>query len=154
MHGWVCEESWHLKKRKKGEPAKLNVPFKLDWLAAIVRVLIIAAAIGVVAWLVYRYRDRFPAFRRRPATVRATEVGGLDIRAESLPGDVTGSVRALWAQGQRRAALALLYRATLSRLVTDDGLALTQGNTEGDCLRLAASAMRRSAPERGTPAGG
>lgn len=144
VHGWVCEESWRLKKRAKDAPPKALPPLKLDWLAALMKVLVIAAAIGVVAWLLYRYRDHFPAFRRRPALVRATEVGGLDIRAESLPDDVTATVRALWAQGQRRGALALLYRATLSRLVTDDGLALTQGNTEGDCLRLAAAAAREA----------
>jgi hypothetical protein len=144
IHGWACEESWRMKKSKPSEPLKIEPPFHLDLLAAVLKVLIIAAAIGVVAWLVYRFRDRFPAFQRRPRMVRATEVGGLDIRAESLPDDVTDSVRTLWAQGQRRAALALLYRATLSRLVTEDALALTQGNTEGDCLRLAAKAAQEA----------
>lgn len=145
VHGWICEKDWRWKqiKTKKTDAAEPKLP-DLSILAAVMKVLIIAAAIGLAAWLLYRYRDRFPAFRRRPPVMRATEVGGLDIRAESLPDDVTGSVRALWAGGERRAALALLYRATLSRLVTDDGLALTQGNTEGDCLRLAALAAQQA----------
>jgi hypothetical protein len=49
-------------------------------------------------------------------------------------------VRALWAQGEKRAALALLFRATLSRMVEDNGLQLRQGATEGDCLRAARKA--------------
>lgn len=146
LRGYVCVEGWHWKQRAKKEEDKKDAkkkPFDFSVLASIVKALVIAAGIGAVAWLLYRYRHRFGAFGgARGSPPVATEVGGLDIRAESLPEDVTGSVRAMWTQGQRRAALALLYRATLSRLVTDDGLVLTQGNTEGDCLRFAARAER------------
>lgn len=144
VHGWICVKDWHWKKREQEKKVDAPKLPDLSVLAAVMKVLIIAAAIGLAGWLLYRYRDRFPAFRRRPAPLRATEVGGLDIRAESLPDDVTGTVRTLWAKGERRAALALLYRATLSRLVTDDGLSLTQGNTEGDCLRLAGIAAQQA----------
>ncbi|HEY0062361.1 MAG TPA: hypothetical protein VGC21_09590 [Telluria sp.] len=147
VHGWVCAQSWDLKKfdpAKTSKPPEDVPPIKLDTLAAVLRVLLIAGAIGLVAWLLYRYRDRFSGWNLPQRGLRATEVGGLDIRAESLPDDVTANVRQLWAQGQRRAALALLYRATLSRLVTDDALILTQGNTEGDCLRLAARAAQEA----------
>lgn len=151
LRGYVCVEGWHLKKReKKKAPKNKTKPIDFSVLASIVKALVIAAGIGAVAWLLYRYRHRIGAFGAgRAAPMAATEVGGLDIRAESLPEDVTGSVRALWNDGQRRAALALLYRATLSRLVTDDGLVLTQGNTEGDCLRLAASAEREQRLSQG-----
>jgi len=145
LRGYVCVEGWHWKqmpKKEEDEPKKKEKPFDFSLLASIVKALVIAAGIGAVAWLLYRYRHRIAFGDVRDAPTAATEVGGLDIRAESLPEDVTGSVRALWTQGRRRAALALLYRATLSRLVTDDGLVLTQGDTEGDCLRLAAGAER------------
>jgi len=144
VHGWVCVENWHFKDKTEDRKPNLAPPLKLGVVADVFKVIVIAAAIGLVAWLLYRYRDHFPALRRRSAPVRATEVGGLDIRAESLPDDVAASVRALWSQGQRRGALALLYRATLSRLVSDDGLLLTQGNTEGDCLRLAAASVQQA----------
>ena len=39
--------------------------------------------------------------------------------------------------------MALLYRATISRLVNDDNLPLDRGATEGDCLRTALQAHRR-----------
>jgi len=153
LRGFICVEGWHLKNKQKeeeDEPEKKEKPFDFSLLASIVRALVIAAGIGAVAWLLYRYRHRIAAFGGgRAAPMAATEVGGLDIRAESLPDDVTGSVRALWAEGRRRAALALLYRATLSRLVTEDGLVLSQGNTEGDCLRLAASAEREQRLSQG-----
>ncbi|HEU4777914.1 MAG TPA: hypothetical protein VFS95_13925, partial [Telluria sp.] len=144
VHGWVCEKDWRWKETAKPVDQKAPELPDLSGLAAVMKVLIIAGAIGLVGWLLYRYSDRFPALRRRPQAVRATEVGGLDIRAESLPDDVTATVRTLWARGERRPALALLYRATLSRLVSDDGLALTQGNTEGDCLRLAGVAAQQA----------
>ena len=138
LRGYECVQVWLPKpdKEKKEDPKLPKLP-KLDFLASLFKVVVIALAIGLVGYLLYRYRDALPSFRRGPGTLRATEVGGLDIRAESLPPDVTAQVRLLWASGERRAALALLYRATLSRLVSDDGLNLRQGDTEGDCLRAA-----------------
>jgi hypothetical protein len=150
LRGYQCVESWMLKKPfDEPKDVKAAPPPSLSWLATVFKVLIIAVAIGAVGWLLYRYRDKFPALRRAPLRVVATEIGGLDIRAESLPADIAASVRALWARGERRAALALLYRATLSRLVTEDGLALSRGDTEGDCLRQANAARQAGRLDQG-----
>src|SRR6478672_9396480 len=46
-----------------------------------------------------------------------THVRDLDIRPETLPADIGAAARALWDAGDRRAALALLYRGLLSRLI-------------------------------------
>ncbi len=153
LRGYDCVEVWvskvakekvpdkkKEKEKKRDEKASKVPPLKLEGLASFLKVLVIAVAIALVAWLLYRYRGHFPSLRRERGAPVATEVGGLDIRAESLPPEVTATVRALWAEGQRRAALALLYRATLSRMVAEDGLALRQGDTEGDCLRHARQA--------------
>ncbi|GAB3252905.1 hypothetical protein [Chitinimonas naiadis] len=110
-----------------------------------IKIALIAIAVALLAWLLYRYRDRLmqilqPAPRRPSAP---TEIAGLDIRPESLPDDVPAAVRALWTQGQRRAALALLYRATLSQLAHRHDLVLNRGATEGDCLRSAQQAEQR-----------
>lgn len=140
LRGYECALTWQLKNRtdKKKKRNTLNPPeLNLPLLAAALKVLLIAAAIGLAGWLLYRYRDRLPGFGVPDQAAWATEVGGLDIRAESLPADVAGSVRALWAEGRPRAALALLYRATLSHLVSEDQLAVRRGDTEADCLRLA-----------------
>jgi len=114
----------------------------------LIKLLLIGGAIVLVAWLAYRYRDRLagllqPASRALPPL--PTEVAGLDIRPESLPDDVPASVRALWNRGEQRAALALLYRASLSQLAHRHALALSRGATEGDCLRLAERANREGA---------
>ncbi len=140
LRGFECVQAWQPKREKKKKPLFPDLP-NLDFVASIFKVLVIALGVAVVGFVLYRYRGLLPAFGGAPAPVRATEVGGLDIRAESLPPDVTTQVRSLWARGERRAALALLYRATLSRLVTDDGLNLRQGDTEGDCLRAAGAAQ-------------
>ena len=143
LRGYECHESWRWKKTAEKKKDPNTKPIDLSVLAQLMKVVFIAALAGLVGWLLYRYRHTFPGFYASAPAQMATEVGGLDIRADSLPDDITASVRALWAAGQRRAALALLYRATLSRMVADNGLQLRQGNTEGDCLRLAAQSRKR-----------
>lgn len=140
LRGYKCEDSWHLKDFDAPPRAKPKKLPDLSFLALVFKVLLIAGAIGLVAWLLYRYRGKFAWLLPAPAVAAATEIAGLDIRAESLPEDVAGAVRGLWERGDRRGALALLYRATLSRLVQQDGLQLAQGATEGDCLRTARQA--------------
>lgn len=145
LRNYVCATGWRLKDRsaKPAAQTRAKPPGWLGELAVALKVVLIALALTLVAWLVYRYRDKFPALSRRRAERPATEVAGLDIRAESLPPDVTAAVRRLWAEGQPRAALALLYRATLSRLVARHGLRIGHGATEGDCLHLAGLAAQR-----------
>jgi len=96
-----------------------------------------AVLLGYVAmrlrgWMRERADAAAPAAARLPSHVR-----DLDIRPESLPDRVGLEAWALWAQGQRRAALSLLYRGALSRLVHDHAVPIRASSTEGDCLRLA-----------------
>lgn len=145
LRGYDCVQTWRLKDhdQPKAKPDPSDVP-DLSLLAAIARAVLIATVIGLCAWLLYRYRDRLRALLpRTEAPMAALEIAGLDIRAESLPDDVTAQVRAQWEHGERRGALALLYRATLSRLVQRHQLHLPQGATEGDCLQAAAQALAR-----------
>lgn len=119
-------------------------------LALGLRLLLIAGAILLIIWLLVRYRDQLGSLFTQRKARPAMEVAGLDIRPESLPDDVVASVMHLWKTGQRRNALALLYRATLSRLVVGAQLQIPSGATEEECLRLArlASAGNRLTPER------
>jgi hypothetical protein len=66
-----------------------------------------------------------------------THVRDLDIRPESLPDDIGAAARALWDQGEHRAALSLLYRGLLSRLVHQHAVPIRDSSTEGDCVTLA-----------------
>jgi len=150
LRGYTCEYQWMPKDPKKPDPEKKEIP-KFDdhessfisGLSTVLKVVLIAMLIGVVAAFLYRYRDKLGAFSFARNVVKATEIAGMDIRPESLPDDVAKQVAELWQRGQRRAALALLYRATVSRLVNDNHLKLTQGATEGDCLREVLHAQRR-----------
>jgi hypothetical protein len=67
-----------------------------------------------------------------------THVHDLDIRPESLPHDIGAAAFDLWQRGEHRAALALLYRGLLSRLVHVHAVPIRDSSTEGDCLALAA----------------
>ena len=146
LRGYACQENWKYKYSTVDKPNP-ELPegdgLHLNGLADIVKIVLIAAALFLIGWLLYRYRDQFAALARLRPAAKATEIAGMDIRPESLPEDVPARVAELWTQGQRSAALALLYRATISRLVSDNRLQLNQGATEGDCLRLAQHAVRR-----------
>ena len=70
-----------------------------------------------------------------------SHVRELDIRPESLPDDIGAAALAVWERGEQRAALALLYRGLLSRLVHAHGVPIRASSTEGDCLALAQSRL-------------
>ena len=59
---------------------------------------------------------------------------GLDVTESSLPDDVVAEARRLWSEGAARAAIGLLYRASISRLVHQDGIELADSATETECL--------------------
>jgi hypothetical protein len=93
----------------------------------------------LVAWVIWRYRTWFGTFvgtRARKPVVRPgapRQLFGLHVGAESLPADVAGTAERLWQQSPRE-ALSLLYRALLSRLLTDYQLPLKNADTEGQVL--------------------
>jgi hypothetical protein len=104
------------------------------WLlgAVLLAVLVVTAR----RWLAVHGATADPRAARLPSHVRE-----LDIRPESLPADIGAAVRELWLAGERRAALSLLYRGTLSRLVHSYEVAIGDASTEGDCVRLARAAL-------------
>lgn len=92
-----------------------------------------------VAWVIWRYRTWFATFvGKSPRKATATrdiphQLFGLQVRAETLPTDVADAAERLWQQSPRE-ALSLLYRALLSRLLTDYQLPLKSADTEGQIL--------------------
>jgi len=111
-----------------------------EWLSDAGRVavwLVGALVVAVVAVAARRWaRERAEAVAL-PAPAAPLLVGGHDIRPESLPEAIGPAVMAQWHAGASRAALALLYRGALSRLVHRHGLPVVAASTEGDVLRLA-----------------
>jgi hypothetical protein len=96
----------------------------------------ILLAVGLLFVVANRHRwlpwisDRY-ASPRLPDRIDVHDV----VAAEPLPVDLPAAVRALLQRGQRRAALALLYRAGVERLATSLGTPLPAGATESECLR-------------------
>ena len=75
--------------------------------------------------------------RALAAAVAVSHVRDLDVRPESLPDDVGAAARALWQAGREQAALSLLYRGALSRLIHRHAVPVEAASTEGECLALA-----------------
>ncbi|PTT75384.1 DUF4129 domain-containing protein [Pelomonas sp. HMWF004] len=112
----------------------------LDQLSTGMRVAmwLIFAALFIVALLRLRDWLKSASTAASLAAVPPTHVGTLDIRPESLPADIGAAALALWQGGQARAALSLLYRGALSRLVHGHGVPIRAASTEQECLTLAA----------------
>jgi hypothetical protein len=112
------------------------------WFERSARLLMWALVAILAAWLatfIFRMvRGLAPRQSAADTFVAPTHVRDLDIRPEALPPNIGAAARALWDRGEHRAALALLYRGLLSRLVHAHRGPIRDSSTEGDCLELAA----------------
>lgn len=97
---------------------------------AITLVVIVAALL--IAWIV-KTNWKGGSGPRERAALRT--VAGMDVSVESLPTDPLSVARRLYAAGEPREALSLLYRSALSWLVHRADVAFRESDTEGDCLR-------------------
>ena len=136
-----------LKWKEMGAGRRAPSPGLLQWLAEMFKwlgssarllvwavIAVLAALLAVAVMRQLRQVDLRPAKRRSDAP---THVRDLDIRPESLPDDIGAAALSLWEGGEQRAALSLLYRGLLSRLVHAYRVPIKQSSTEGDCLLLA-----------------
>lgn len=133
-------------KKKDKTPEDPDTRWWLELFASLSAGLRIAVWLGVAVlliWVLLRLRDWLG---RNPgagtlAAVPPTHVGTLDIRPESLPADIGAAARELLHRGEQRAALSLLYRGALSRLVHGHGVPIRAASTERECLGLAAARL-------------
>ena len=133
-------------QRKVPEPDVKNDPFRFTGFKGLANgfgfllqnALWILLAIALVLLLPYLLR-LFGALEPRAKSVRRVEdVSLFDAEAaEKLPPDIAAAVTQLWQQGNRRGALALLYRAGVLRLCDRLGQPLPIAATESECLRMA-----------------
>jgi hypothetical protein len=156
LGGEKKERKLHWKESKK-EVKDPPVPEWIKWLgqffdwvneAARVLVWVLGGIAVIVVLLVLR---RWLAVRGEPAGrmrgALPTHVRDLDIRPESLPDDIGAAAWQRWQAArdwqERRGALSLLYRGTLSRLVHVYRVPIRASSTEGECMRLARAAFQR-----------
>ena len=116
----------------------------LGWFAQSARILVWVAvsllAGLLVIFLLRLLRAHAPAKQLSRKTT-PTHVQDLDIRPESLPDNIGAAARTLWDSGEHRAALSLLYRGLLSRLVHVHNVPIRDSSTEGDTLQLTSSRL-------------
>jgi hypothetical protein len=118
------------------------------WIAQTARVLvwcIVIILVALLATVIARFTRAYGAASADRGFAAPTHVQALDIRPETLPANIGAAARALWDAGEHRAALALLYRGLLSRLVHVHDVPIRESSTEGDCLALAS---RHLVPKR------
>lgn len=148
-------EGPELKPRRKvmkwqpRHPSKPSVQPQPAFLAGLARIfanafeaLMWLLAAGLVLALALTAKRWWPWLRAHvgdaiPAT-RATQERAV-VAVEPLPRDIAAAARRLWAAGQRREALALLYRAAVEALETSRGQELPAGTTEAQALRASAA---------------
>jgi hypothetical protein len=152
LNGKHTEHELRWKNLEPDKPSRNEAPHWLvqlaRWLADAGRGLVwVLGAIAVALFAVFAWRwasVRSDARRARDE-LRPSHVNELDIRPESLPADIGAAALALCRRGEMRAALSLLYRGALSRLVHDHLVAIRAASTEGECVRLAEQVLPPSA---------
>ncbi|PBQ05964.1 DUF4129 domain-containing protein [Pseudomonas congelans] len=151
------ETGWRFPEQQKGQSAARDTrdqSWLMIWLnrllraasalASLIEVLLWAVVIGLAGLVIFRYRDWFRTFVGRKTDKAKTtrpapeQLFGLQVNAESLPDDVAGRAEQLW-NSQPREALGLLYRALLSRLLSDYRLPLKNADTESQVLERIAT---------------
>jgi hypothetical protein len=147
LPGTKTERKLRFKARDEEDEPKERDLRGLEWLRDLVRAIAEGArwliwGLGALAlaWLLLRIRSwaQVRAGGGRPTRgPLPSHVGSLDIRPESLPDDIGSAAAGLWQRGQQRAALSLLYRGALSRLVHLHAVPVRAASTEGECVALA-----------------
>jgi hypothetical protein len=146
LHALRAERELRFKNRERQAPDSADNDLRwlrqfARWLSEAGRWLVWLGMALLAAVLVVMLR-RWIAVHGEAAAGHAltlpSHVRELDIRPDSLPDDLPAAVRALWQRGQARAALSLLYRGALSRLVHEHGVPVRASSTEGECATLAA----------------
>lgn len=123
--------------------------------ASLLEILLWAGAIALIAFVFYRYRHWLAAqfVRIKPVQVvreKPVTLFGMDVTRESLPHDISRSALELMRDGNSRAALALLYRASLFQLI-HSGVEIQDGHTEGECVQLMRDHFAHEAKTGKTP---
>ena len=146
---WKGDTEPEKKKRKHVDDASW-----LAWFASLARfindvsrfllwgIVAVLVALGLVS---ARHVVQLRAFRRAKIASPVSHVRDLDVRPESLPDDVGAAAWARWQSGDVPAALSLLYRGALSRLIHKFDVPITASATEGECLDLARGRLETTA---------
>ncbi len=107
-------------------------------LARIIKYLVVAVVVILVALWIVRERKRLLNLRKRSnQAARQAPAQAVDEGTEFIPdADVPNVVSKLWAEGKLRESMSYLYRSALAYLTSRHQLVIGDHATEEDCLRL------------------
>ena len=98
---------------------------------------LVLLGVVLVVLMVNLIRGRGPKEGRPGRTLKRPPpqvVMGMEVTPESLPDDLLGQARHYWRDGQTRLAMSLLYRGALTKLITEQEVAIESSDTESECL--------------------
>jgi hypothetical protein len=104
-----------------------------------------AAALAALLVVLYRYSGGVARMSPKRAVLAPETLFGLDLRASSLPADVSAAAEAEAGAGRVAAALSLLYRGALAALIERHRVPFHDGDTESVCLRRVAGCVGKAA---------
>ncbi|MGJ8694987.1 MAG: DUF4129 domain-containing protein [Verrucomicrobiaceae bacterium] len=98
---------------------------------------VVIVVVGGLVWLIVHNLQAFngPVARGGIERKKVKTVAGMQITPESLPADILSVAKRLWAEGNVREAMGLLYRGAIGSLVARDLVEIEESDTESDCLR-------------------
>ena len=105
----------------------------------IVEVLFWALAIGLIVYVLVKYHQQIRGLsslftsKKQVSQSLPSTMFGLDIKEESLPDDIIVSAKKHWSNGEARAAIALLLRASLIKLLNEHDCRFYDSDTEAEC---------------------
>ncbi|MCO7224677.1 hypothetical protein [Pleionea sp. CnH1-48] len=117
-------------------------------LAFIFEILLWCGAFGLIVWLIVKFSESkylSSSFKRgKKKKAKPDVLFGLEINEESLPDSPADEAWTLWQQGECRAAMSLLYRATLFQLIESHHCEFEDGYTELECVRIVDSVVDKN----------
>jgi hypothetical protein len=132
---------WQLRHDFERKPGEQEIPgwlkavgAALAWIGGHILWLLAGLLLAFLLWRLPRWLPWVQGRLRTPAELPPIVAETLATPAP-LPADVASAASALWQAGQRREALALVYRASVLRLSARLDLPFPPGATEADCLR-------------------
>ncbi len=138
------QTTWQRRDRDKKKDEKPDIePPQLAWLAGLIGFLAeygLWLLVGALVVALLLTAKRWWPWLLGGLAVAEPEPDPVEMahlaHSEPLPPDIATVARRLWAQGQPRRALALLYRASVEAMTTRVDAHPPPGATEADCLRL------------------
>ena len=139
-----CElvTEWRFKEPQSTRSGTFLLPNLAQWLELMLWI-IVAAVVIVLLWWFYKRFDpnalRLPG--KESAAAAPIIIQGQEITPESFDQNAAQQALSLWQSGQQRAALSLLYRATLAGLLRYQQIDFGRSTTELECLQKASQQL-------------